>query len=333
VPTLRDTSHPCHSYAISLERYGKSHSPYRHSHPALRSTLGTCTVKFEHGSRLTRRPVSAFPVHSSNSTEEYFYQETTPTVRSPTSPATSRLTLSPTSTKSDASLREHRLSDFGNYRREVFGGFNPSDNRSPLLHQPSNTSISTTSSAAQIAPWMAGNGNGNGSYGAPGAAGAGATSFFNDSSDNLSLASQLSPSLNPAKARLSSIASFPGSIDLLDHHVDGHRRPSIASVATTASTGSKASRGGLRKLQGFFGEEFPGRDSSEGSLATAPGGKERASSYTQSRTGRDRNHSNATDHAREVSPTPSRPKTPVPAPDVVPFLYQEADVCRPCPFL
>lgn len=181
---------------------------------------------------------------------------------------------------------------------------------------------------------MAGNGNGNGSYGAPGVPEAGATSFFNDSTDNLSLASQLSPSLNPAKARLGSIASFPGSIDLLDHHMDDHRRPSIASIATTASsTGSKASRGGFRKLQGFFGEEFPGRDSSEGSLATAAGVKERCSSYTQGRTGRDRNHSNATDHTREVSPTPSRPKTPVPAPDVVPFLYQEADVCTRAPSL
>jgi adenylate cyclase len=224
---------------------------------------------------------------------------------------------------------------------------NPSDNRSPQpqtqqqQHGPNNPVLGSLS-LAQIAPWMTGNGSGNGGYGASsgGILGTGAKSFYNDSSDNLSLASQLSPGLHPAtsKARLGSISSIPGiaggnGIDPANSAVGDERRPSIASIATTASSGSKASRGGFRKLQGFFGEEFPGRDSSESSLATAPGKEHRSLSYNQGRTGRDRNHSNATDHTREASPTPSRPKTPVPAPEVVPFLYQEAEVCISLPVL
>jgi hypothetical protein len=82
----------------------------------------------------------------------------------------------------------------------------------------------------------------------------------------------------------------------------------------------------LRKLQGFFGEEFPGRDSSEISLPHPGAGKEhRSHSYSHTRPHRDRNLSNATDHGRDGSPS-SRPRTPVPAPEVVPFLYQEPDV-------
>ncbi|GJC92441.1 protein phosphatase 2C [Colletotrichum higginsianum] len=106
------------------------------------------------------------------------------------------------------------------------------------------------------------------------------------------------------------------------------RRPSLASITTLSSQGSKTSirRGGLQKLQGFFGEEFPGRDGSESSLHSSSG-RDRSRSYSHSRPTRDRNYSNATDHARdrEASPSSSRPRTPVPAPEVVPFLYQEAD--------
>jgi hypothetical protein len=82
----------------------------------------------------------------------------------------------------------------------------------------------------------------------------------------------------------------------------------------------------MRKLQGFFGEEFPGRDSSEISLPHPGAGREhRSHSYSHTRTHRDRNYSNATDHGRDGSPS-SRPRTPVPAPEVVPFLYQDSGV-------
>ncbi|KAB5579916.1 adenylate cyclase [Coniochaeta sp. 2T2.1] len=159
-----------------------------------------------------------------------------------------------------------------------------------------------------------------------------ATSFYNDSSDNVSLASQVSPGLRPFN-----VGSGRTPATSTDSHETAYfnddRRPSIASITTTASsTNSKASgtRGGIRKLQGFFGEEFPGKDSSDTSLPIGVKGEHRSHSSQQGRSGRDRQHSNATvDNAREASPAPSRPRTPVPAPDVVPFLYQEAeDIAR-----
>ncbi|KAH8905327.1 adenylate cyclase [Coniochaeta sp. PMI_546] len=170
----------------------------------------------------------------------------------------------------------------------------------------------------------------SGSIASTGNSGNIATSFYNDSSDNLSLASQLSPGLRSLNVR-----SGQTPATSTDSHETAYfnddRRPSLASITTTASsTNSKASgtRGGIRKLQGFFGEEFPGKDSSETSLPSA-GKDHRSHSLQHGRPGRDRHHSNATDHAREASPAPSRPRTPVPAPDVVPFLYQEAeDIAR-----
>ena len=110
------------------------------------------------------------------------------------------------------------------------------------------------------------------------------------------------------------------------------RRPSVASIATASSTGSKTSmsRGGLRKLQGFFGEEFPGREGSDTSLPASVAGKDQHSrSYSNGRPShRDRKASNATsaDQTRDASPESSRPRTPVPAPEVVPFLYQDNTV-------
>lgn len=193
----------------------------------------------------------------------------------------------------------------------------------PQIQQPPpNTGPSLSS---QVAPWMTSNGTG----GAPAAIN---TSFYNDSSDNLSVASQLSPGFRIPGGRPSiSQPSGVGADNNEASYFGDERRPSIASITTTASSqGSKASgnRGGFRKLQGFFGEEFPGRDSSDTSLPPAVPGKEhRSHSYSHGRPYRDRNYSNATDHTRDGSPSSSRPRTPVPAPEVVPFLYQEADVC------
>lgn len=242
---------------------------------------------------------------------------------SPTSPSASRLALSPSSTNSsvNASLREHRMSDFGNYRRDL-ASIEPYGAR----NQAGGSNNRHTGSLGQIAPWTTGERSGSvASTGIPGNI---ATSFYNDSSDNLSLASQLSPGLRSLNVR-----SGQTPATSTDSHETAYfnddRRPSVASITTTASsTNSKASgtRGGIRKLQGFFGEEFPGKDSSETSL-TAAGKDHRSHSFQHGRSGRDRQHSNATlDHAREASPAPSRPRTPVPAPDVVPFLYQEAEV-------
>ena len=245
---------------------------------------------------------------------------------SPTSLSGPWPALSPSSSSnSNASPLEHRLSDLANYRRDL-AILDPAGGRSANpQHQANNPA---TGSLSQIAPWMAGQGTGASTT--PSNPGALPTSFYNDSSDNLSLASQLSPGLRSAQSR--QMQTSVGSTDSPDAaYFNDERRPSIASITTTASsTGSKTSgqRGGFRKLQGFFGEEFPGRDSSESSLTpgTTAGKEQRSHSYSHARPHRDRNYSNATDNTREASPTSSRPRTPVPAPEVVPFLYQEADV-------
>ena len=246
---------------------------------------------------------------------------------SPTSLSGPWPALSPSSSSnSNASPLEHRLSDLANYRRDL-AILDPAGGRSANpQHQANNPA---TGSLSQIAPWMAGQGTGTSTT--PSNPGALPTSFYNDSSDNLSLASQLSPGLRPGQSRQmqTPVGSTADSPDAA--YFNDERRPSIASITTTASsTGSKTSgqRGGFRKLQGFFGEEFPGRDSSESSLTpgTTAGKEQRSHSYSHARPHRDRNYSNATDNTREASPTSSRPRTPVPAPEVVPFLYQEADV-------
>lgn len=150
----------------------------------------------------------------------------------------------------------------------------------------------------------------------------------------MSLFSQYSAGLHGLGSRTGASSSL-GLHDSPEHlYSPNDRRPSEASVTTTASsTGSKASghRGNMRKLQGFFGEEFPGRDSSESSLPSYMGKDQRSRSYSHTRpTHRDRNYSNATDHTRDASPASSRPRTPVPAPEVVPFLYQDNNVSLTC---
>lgn len=248
------------------------------------------------------------------------------------------------------------MSDFANYRRDL-AVLDPAGSRAPQIqHNPPSTAASFMQ---QVAPWMTGGGTGAGA-----GAGAGAgntttgssngtnggihssspasnsgngtvvtTTFYNDDSDNLSSASQMSPGFRSASvsALMRPTQNPPGSDSPDAAFFNDERRPSVASITTTASSqASKSSghRGGLRKLQGFFGEEYPGRDSSETSLPPSYAGKEsRSHSYSHTpRPHRDRNHSNATDHTRDASPASSRPRTPVPAPEVVPFLYQEAEV-------
>jgi adenylate cyclase len=214
------------------------------------------------------------------------------------------------------------MSDFAGYRRDL-AVLDPAGGRANPNNPPP---PAAAPNLAQVAPWMAASNGGASSPAAGGAAAGLATTFYNDSSDNLSNASQLSPAF-----RSTTTGRPSGSNDSPDAPYFGdERRPSIASITTTASSqASKTSgtRGGFRKLQGFFGEEFPGRDSSETSLPQSfPGKIDRSHSYSHGRPHRDRNHSNATEHTRDASPSSSRPLTPVPSSDVVPFLYQDAEV-------
>ncbi|KFY57019.1 hypothetical protein V497_05787 [Pseudogymnoascus sp. VKM F-4516 (FW-969)] len=211
--------------------------------------------------------------------------------------------------------KEHRLSnDFGNYRRDL-SVLDTSSGRIPSIqHNPP----SAVSPRQYTAPWMSPQ---NGATMPPSAFG---TSFYDDSSDN---SQQLSPSMRPGTSRT---LSDPEA-DAAD---DDERRPSLASVATSGSNGSRGSvvRTGIhKKLQGFFGEEYSGRDSSDTSLptqnATQNAGKEQRQGSYSSRH-RDRKPSSAAE-VRDSSPVPSRPRTPVPSSDVVPFLYQDSvDISR-----
>lgn len=223
------------------------------------------------------------------------------------------------------------MSDFANYRRDL-AVLDPSGGRLPQIqHNP--PTAGTGASMQQIAPWMSGSG---GPSTPSSTTGGMPTSFYNDSSDNLSVASQLSPAFRVPTAERRPVQTPSSQNDSPDAaYFNDERRPSVASITTTASSqaSKNSGRGGFRKLQGFFGEEFPGRDSSDTSLPPSVPGKEHRS-HSYSRPHRDRNYSNATDHARDASPSSSRPRTPVPASDVVPFLYQEAEVSafRPCFF-
>ncbi|KAK7755315.1 hypothetical protein SLS62_002822 [Diatrype stigma] len=229
--------------------------------------------------------------------------------------------LSPTSPILDS----RRLSDLTNYRRDL-AVLDPAGGRVPQIQRDSPTPGSN--SQPSIAPWSS-------TSGTPGYS----NTFYyeNDSSDNVSFGSQLSPAYRttPSSRGGAPHASGNDSPDAPYPYYNDDRRPSVASTTTASSQGSKnsASRGGLKKLQGFFGEEFPGRDGrdgrdgSESSLPTSSTQGKEQRSYSFNRHRRERNHSNATDQTRETreaSPSSiSRPRTPVPSSDVVPFLYQE----------
>lgn len=79
--------------------------------------------------------------------------------------------------------------------------------------------------------------------------GAGNT-FFDDTSDDV----PLSPGNRPI-----------GIDDYSYYHEN--RRPSMASVHTASSTGSKGSGKFHKKLNGFFGDEFPGDNRKNGNVA------------------------------------------------------------------
>lgn len=208
----------------------------------------------------------------------------------------------------------------GNHRRELAVLETASGNRVPQIQHSPATALGSPN---QIAPWL----STNGTNGTPtSATGPFTTSFYNDSSDNLSQGSQLSPGFRPGTGFTGNTAASDSPADL---DFGDERRPSVASVTTASSTGSKSSvsgRGGIhKKLHTFFGEDpntFQGKDGSD-STTSLPR-EHRSHSF---RSHRERNLSSATDVTqRDASPAPSRPRTPVPSSDVVPFLYQDSQV-------
>ena len=142
-------------------------------------------------------------------------------------------------------------------------------------------------------------------------------SFFDDSLDELG---QLSPGFRPGT----------GHTDELGHPGDA-RRPSIASATTVSSSGSKSSmgRGFHKKLQGFFGDEFPlDRQNSDTSLPpnSIHSFDRDSSSRLRNRNSSVNNFAPGLSGSRPASPPSSRPRTPLPSSEVTPWEYQDNKV-------
>ena len=144
------------------------------------------------------------------------------------------------------------------------------------------------------------------------------SSFFDDSNDSL----QVSTSNRPSSAR----KGANESVDTFWH--ENERRPSVASFTTICSQDSSSrtsnGRGSYKKLTGFFGEDVNGRDSPHSSETSIPQLGYRENSSHSHRT---RNNSLPTNHdGRPTTPASSRPRTPLPSSDVVPWVFQDFKV-------
>ena len=209
--------------------------------------------------------------------------------------------VSPKDPRGDGSLRDYRQ-DLA--FTDAMGG---------LAAPTSRYRTSMGASNAQIAPWAADpltTSSGGGSSG----------SFFDDGQGRL----PASPSFRPDTART-------GASDSPDPLFYGdERRPSMASATTVSSSNSnpRASMGrsrGHMKIGNYFGDD--GHESARGSETSilASGHRDQSSSSLSLR---ERNNSIHTinNDRRPISPTSSRPRTPVPSSDVTPWLFQDFKV-------
>lgn len=217
------------------------------------------------------------------------------------------------------------MSDLGNYRRGSSGlatSFVPGD-APPARQIPTfqHTLPTAVSASSYIAPW-------DPKYAAEPTS-VFSTSFYNDSDDNLSQASQFSPGFRPGNDhnRTGGIVDSPN----IDFFHDA-RRPSVASVTTASSTGSRSStalrtgRQQISKLATFFGEDRPGEDRPQHLT------KSRSHSHSHSQTrGRNQGSISTQTTARGDSPgsISQVPTNSVPSRDVTPFLFQDHEVSNP----
>ena len=168
---------------------------------------------------------------------------------------------------------------------------------------------STEAPNADIAPWM--------DDGLPALSNHGLTSsnFFNDGSSK----AQRSPSFRPGSGRTVDSES-------LDPMFQGNnRRPSLASATTvdsqTSLSKTNTSRGAPhKKVAGFFGDEV--RQSPRSSDTSIPSTLQREQTSSSLHGSR---HASR-DEGRPISPSSSRPRTPLPSSDVVPWLFQDFKV-------
>lgn len=107
---------------------------------------------------------------------------------------------------------------------------------------------------------------------------------------------------------------------------EDERRPSVASTTTTSShgSGSKVGASKKKKLAGFFGEDPSSKESqrniSDSSIPMVGQRTQSSQSY------RDPNSSTQANNDSQASPAASRPRTPLPSSDIVPWLFQNFQV-------
>ena len=162
---------------------------------------------------------------------------------------------------------------------------------------------------ADIAPWM--------DDGLPALSTHGITSSncFNDSVTK----AQPSPSFRPDSGRTADSDS-PDPMFL-----SNDRRPSLASATTidSQSSLSKASTSKgtpYKKVAGYFGDEY--RQSPRSSDTSIPSTLQ----HEQTASSRHGSRHPSRDEGRPISPGSSRPRTPLPSSDVVPWLFQDFKV-------
>ncbi|KAF2147426.1 uncharacterized protein K452DRAFT_304267 [Aplosporella prunicola CBS 121167] len=191
-----------------------------------------------------------------------------------------------------------RAADFSNYRKDLAVLELAGNNLPSISRVPPTASASTP-------PWATSNGSSSmASSIFPG-------SFYNDSNEDIP---QLSPGFRPGSGRTDDVA-FPGE----------DRRPSVASATTVSSSNSRSSigRGFHKKLQGFFGDEYNGSESRQGSEASLTTNAGEASRQHRNRNNSLHNTTASSTGSRPGSPASSRPRTPLPSSDITPWEYQE----------
>ncbi len=227
------------------------------------------------------------------------------------------------SSSPDVSPKEYSMTGtIYDYRKDLAcldtsGGSIPSFSRDPP---------SAVKPNAEVAPWTVNDGL------TVSKGGAASEIFFDDEHCKF----QSSPSFRPDTGG----TGTSGSPDRLSY--GDERRPSVASATTISSQNSNSnsrasiSRGTRRsKIAGFFGDDSNGRESSRSSDTSILPRIQREHS-TSSASQRDRNNSiNAFNHdGPPLSPSNSRPRTPLPSSDVTPWLFQDfkvsLHVCRSC---
>ena len=199
----------------------------------------------------------------------------------------------------DVSSKPPKSAPFQNYRRELSAADSP--------NIPSISQDPPTAPLAQVAPW----GSNEHSPSPATAMLPPSRSFFDEPRER----ARSSHSKRPSTSRTD-------TSDSLEPWRNRHdRRPSVASEATANSQASSEKTTGTkpkRKLTGVFGGEDH-RSSQPYSDKTL------SSSNISLRT---RTNSVQTKDEGRVSPTSSRPRTPLPSSDVVPWVFQDFQVRR-----